>query len=292
MRLVVHSVAGLLLSACLSGQTKPVQIKGQCSAEIVQEQTLACSTEEPCPLFLELAGSEIVSTRIVLVGNLHTESQTLESVLLVSDDGGRSWMESHKRIPGAVLDEIQFLDFETGWINGHILQTTPKDAFFLLTTDGGKTWHRRPVSSESRTGAVDQFWFDSRQHGLATIDRVRAAEGFRYELWESQTGGESWSVRQVDAQPIAFTKPPRESVLRIRTDAKAQVHRLERRDGAKWVSVAAFQIAAGECKPPAPEFKEAPPEITETPPSPTPDTSGRPASPPPPRKPPSLRKNP
>ena len=185
-----------------------------------------------------------------------------------------TWTESHKRIPGAVLDAIQFFDFETGWINGHILQTTPKDAFFLLTTDGGKTWRRRDVTGESRTGAVDQFWFDSRQHGLATIDRVRAAEGFRYELWESQTGGESWSVRQVDAQPIAFTKPPRESILRIRTDAKAQVHRLERRDGAKWVPVAAFQIAAGECRPPAPEFKDAPPEITDTQPSPAPDAAG------------------
>jgi len=292
MRLVVTSVAGLLFSACLECQIRPVQIKGQCSPEIVQEQTLACSTDEPCPLFLELAGAEIISTRMVLVGNLHTESQTLESVLLVSDDGGRTWTESHKRIPGAVLDPIQFFDFETGWINGHILQTTPKDAFFLLTTDGGKTWRRRDVTGESRTGAVDQFWFDSRQHGLATIDRVRAAEGFRYELWESQTGGESWSVRQVDAQPIAFTKPPRQSVLRIRTDAKGQVHRLERRDAAKWVPVAAFQIAAGECRPPSPDFKEAPPEVTDTQPSPAPDAPGRTATPPAPRKPPSLRKNP
>ncbi|MBC7926068.1 MAG: hypothetical protein H7039_10475 [Bryobacteraceae bacterium] len=157
-----------------------------------------------------------------------------------------------------MLDQIQFLDFEAGWINGHILQSSPKDAFFLLTTDGGKTWRRRAVTGESRTGAIDQFWFDSRTHGMLSLDRVRAAENkLRYEMWESQTGGEGWNVRQVDSKPITFTRPPRENSVRVRTDSGARVHRLERRDGARWVSIAQFEVSAGECKPPPPPPEQA-----------------------------------
>jgi hypothetical protein len=188
------------------------------------------------------------------------------------------------------LDQIQFIDFEAGWINGHILQTTPKDAFFLLTTDGGKTWRRRPVTSDSRTGAVDAFWFDSRSHGMLALDRVRAAEnGFRYELWESQTGGESWSIRQVDSKPVPFQAPKRDPVLRIRTDSAAKVHRLERHEGTRWVPVAAFLISAGECKPAVAEtdrqLEAPPPEQAEAP-----DSAAPSARPPGPKKPPSLRK--
>src|SRR4051812_40680812 len=98
----------VLIVTVLKAQTKPVSIAGQCSAEVVENQSLSCSTDEPCPLFLELASVERVASRTLVTGNLHTGSQTLESVLLVSDDGGRTWTEPMTRIAGAVLDQIQF----------------------------------------------------------------------------------------------------------------------------------------------------------------------------------------
>src|SRR3954463_307344 len=90
----------LAFTAVALAQNKPISIKGQCSPELVQNLSIACSTDEPCPLFLELASVEIVSSRLVLTGNLHTASQTVESLLLTSDDGGRNWAEAHPRIPG------------------------------------------------------------------------------------------------------------------------------------------------------------------------------------------------
>jgi hypothetical protein len=248
----------------------------------MQSLSLPCSPDDPCKLFLELAAAELVGNRIILTGNIHTGSATLESLLLVSDDGGRTWTEAHSRLPSVVLDQIQFFDFETGWTNGHVLSGVPRDPFFLLTTDGGKTWRRRPVYGESRTGAVEQFWFESRTTGQLSLDRVRAAENnLRYELWESMTGGESWNVRQVDSRPLSIKKPQREAVLRIRTDGSA--HKLERRDGERWGAIATFDVSAGECKP-AP-----PPEVAEPPPAPAPesDTSAPPAGP---KKPPSLKR--
>jgi hypothetical protein len=94
------------------------------------------------------------------------------------------------------------------------------------------------------------------------IDRGQAGEnGLRYELWESMTGGDSWNIKQVDSKPIPFpgtaatVKP-----LRIRADAASKTYRIERQDGSRWTSVAAFAVALGDCKPEPPEVKEPPPE--------------------------------
>jgi hypothetical protein len=180
-----------------------------------------------------------------------------------------------------VLDQVQFLDIESGWINGHMLSNVPRDAFFLLTTDGGKTWRKRPVTSESRTGAVEQFWFDSRTSGRLALDRVRAAEnGLRYEIWESMTGGESWSIRQVDSRPLAFKRPDRPLSLRLRADAQTKSYQLERRQDDSWTPLSAFSVSAGVCKPDAPPPEAAPPP-TEPEPPPLPVS---------PKKPPSLKK--
>lgn len=281
-----------VVSALVSGQTlQPVNgvvtVPGACTLETAQTLALPCSASDPCPLFLELADVESAGNRLIVTGNIHTGSTTIESVLLASDDAGQTWREAHPRIPSAVLDQVQFLDFEHGWISGHLLQAVPRDAFLLVSTDGGKTWRRRPVSGESRTGAIEQFWFDSRTHGTLTLDRVRAAEnGLRYEIWESMTGGESWSIRQVNSQPLRIERPPRERLWRIRADSTRKVHRLEKRDGGRWTPVAAFSVSAGECKPAEPESAEPPPPSAAT--SAEPVESRNPAAAP--TKPPSLRK--
>jgi hypothetical protein len=252
--------------------------------ETVQNLSLPCTPDQPCPMYLELAGAAQVGPRLLVTGNIHTGSATIESVLLISDDEGQTWTEPHARISGAVLDQVQFLDVETGWINGHLLLNLPRDPFFLVTTDGGKSWRRRPVTSESRTGVVEQFWFDSRTSGRLALDRVRAAEnGMRYEIWDSLTGGESWSIRQVDSRPVPFKKPVVEPDLRLRTDAPSQSYRLERREGDRWAAVVSFAVSAGQCKPELPEPTEA------VPPPPQPEFPVGEPTPSAPRKPPSLK---
>src|SRR5207244_658934 len=111
---------------------------------------LSCSESEPCPVFLELADFEQVGARIFLTGNLHTATTTIESILLASEDDGKTWTEAAPRIAMAGLDRIQFIDFETGWISGQIQQTQPRDPFFLISHDGGKIWRKQPVWGDAR----------------------------------------------------------------------------------------------------------------------------------------------
>ena len=267
MRLLIS----IALAAALYGQTpapqtkleysgKPLTVGSKCTADMVQSIGLSCTAQDPCPLFLELSDVELVGNRVLLSGNLHTSSATLESLLLVSEDLGRTWGEGHARLASAVLDQIQFLDFELGWISGHVLERQPRDAFFLVTKDGGRAWSKRVVYGEPHPGSIEQFWFDSRSHGTMVFDKGSGGEtGMRHELYESMTGGDSWDLRQVDSKPIPVKRP---SVAapgwRLRADSRLKAYVVERQSEGKWHAIASFAIAAGECRPAEPD---AEPEV-------------------------------
>jgi hypothetical protein len=225
----------------------PMSVPFECTQEDTQLAGLTCSDEEPCVVYVELSGIEGVGNRLFVTGNLHTATATLYTLLLASDDAGKTWTEPHPRIRFSGLEQIQFIDFETGWISGANLQSVPRDPFFLITSDGGKTWRERPVFEESRAGVIERFWFESRTTGTMLLDtRLRN----RHELYETMTGGESWSVRQVSADPIRMVrgKTAEEQAWRIRPDSKTHSYEIERRQSDRWQSIGSFLVHAGKCK--------------------------------------------
>ena len=186
------------------------------------------------------------------MSHLHTESVTLYSVLLASGDGGKTWREPHERIRGAGLDQIQFLDSETGWVAGGLLGAVPRDPFLLLTRDTGATWQRRPIFDESRAGTIEYFHFDLKTQGRLWIDRSLSGEtDSRYEAYESMTGGESWALREASGQRLRKgPRPTGAADLRLRADSATRSYRVERRTPAGWELVASFLVRAGECREP------------------------------------------
>ncbi len=273
----------------LENTGQPMRIASPCTEEDIRALALTCPPEHPCPVYLELAAVERVGEKIFLSGNLHTESTTLMSVLLASDDGGKTWYEPHERIRSAALDQIQFFDLEVGWIAGYFLQALPRDPFLLITGDGGKTWRQRPIWSESKVGVIEHFSFENRRQGLLWIDRFSQGDAGRYELYESMTGGESWMLRRITDQLVG----PKgggtaEADWRLRADEASKSYRLERRD-PKWRTVASFLVHVGECREPEAPLAEPPPEPAAPAQAPEPATPPAPKSAPAPRKPPSLK---
>lgn len=269
--------------AILQNTGKPMQVEFRCTDEDMQWAGMSCTEEEPCPVYLELAAVESVGNRIFLAGNIHSASVTLYSVLLASSDAGQSWQEAYERVRGAGLDHIQFVDFETGWVGGQLLFPLPQDPFLLLTTDGGKSWRRRPIFNEPRSGSIQQFWFSSRNNGSVVIDRAQSGESSRYELYESPSGGESWMIKEVNERPIRLKRAlPGAADWRIRADASSKSFKIERQQGERWNAIAGFLVPIGACKP-APRVEAPPPaeapkiEVTPAPKRPsTPPTLKRP----------------
>ncbi|MDX2154215.1 MAG: hypothetical protein SFV54_25975 [Bryobacteraceae bacterium] len=235
----------------LVNEGKPLRVPVQCGAAQIESLGLDCSEDAPCPIFVELASAGTIGDRLFVSGNLHTASVTLSSVLLASDDGGKTWYEGHERIASAGLEHMQFLDLEHGWIAGQILGAIPKDPFFLVTTNGGKTFVRRDVYVESRPGAIDQFWFDSRTAGSLIVDRLRRGDSAgRYEVLETMTGGDNWSLRQIVMKPTPLKRRAAGGDgWRVRAHAPSKSYRVEKQEGTAWTPVAAFLVSAGECKP-------------------------------------------
>jgi hypothetical protein len=231
---------------------EPMILPFQCTDDDIQWAGMSCSEEEPCPLYIEVTGIETVGNRIVLPANIHSESTTLYSVLLSSDDAGVTWREAHERMRGSGLDHIQFVDFQNGWVSGETLVPVARDPFFLITSDGGKTWRMRPIFNEGGGGAIQQFWFDTPATGSLVIDRMASTESSRYELYESPNGGETWIIRRTSEHPISLRKTAslRTDIgWRVRADARSKAFAIERKEGEHWNKAASFLVKIGSCKP-------------------------------------------
>ena len=254
----MRSLALVLSIACVLVRAQPQQVvlPFSCSAEDIDMLGLSCSPEEPCPVFLELTSVESAGARLFLAGNFHTQRNTLYSILLSSDDGGRTWTEPHPRIRSAGFDQIQFVDFQHGFVSGGIVGSLPRDPFLLVTTDGGKSFRDRPVFDEGRIGMIAQFYFDSKSNGTLLFDRTKRPEdGNRYELHETMTGGDTWLPKQFSARPLALKKAQLTAEVRgwrIHEDPRSKTIRVEQKTD-KWIPVAVFPIRAGDCQPPEPK---------------------------------------
>jgi hypothetical protein len=229
---------------------KPMLVPFQCSDEDIRAGGLDCSEDDPCQIYLELAVAAGAGPRIFAAGNIHAEAATLYSVLLGSEDSGRTWREVHERIRGAGLYHIQFTDAENGFASGLSLSPLPQDPFLLITHDGGKSWRASAIFSEPRIGSIVQFYFDGPKTGSLIIDRGLGSDGDRYELYESQDSGDSWGIRQTSVKPLKLKVDPGANPdWRVRADAATKSFHIEHRSGQRWSSEGAFSVKLGVCKP-------------------------------------------
>jgi len=238
----------------LQNSGKPMLVDFHCAEDDIRLAGLSCTVEDPCPVFLELDAVEAVGNRIFLAGNIHTATTTLYSMLLASEDGGKTWHEPHERIRAAGLDRIQFIDFETGWISGGLLHPLPHDPFFLVTSNGGQTWQSQQVFGEPQFGSILQFSFSSRTNGSMMVDRGRGGDSGRYALYETPNGGDTWMLRQTNERliPLKRVSGSPNADWRLRADAGSKAYRIERRAGDGWRNIGSFLVSLGGCRPPDP----------------------------------------
>ena len=232
--------------APLENTGKPMRVPAVCAADDLQTLGVICSQDDPCPLYVELNAVESVGARLFIAGNIHTPTATLSSLLLSSADSAKTWIEVHPRIHYSSLEQIQFIDFANGWISGALLQTLPRDPFFLVTTDGGKTWRERPLFEDTHPGSIETFWFESGKSGTVLL----TPDAGKYEMYETMTGGESWAVKQIASKPLKLpqARAAAENGWRLRPNAKSHSYDVEMKEGNGWQRVASFLVEIGTCQ--------------------------------------------
>jgi photosystem II stability/assembly factor-like uncharacterized protein len=206
-------------AAVLENSGKPMTLPFRCTQDDIEWAGLSCSENEPCPVYLEITAAEAVGSQIFATGNLHSDTVTLYSVLLRSQDAGKTWREGFERIRGAGLDHIQFADFANGWASGETLFPLPQDPFLLITADGGKTWRRQPIFDDAQPGSIQQFFFSSKNEGSLIVDRGEGSGSERYALYESPNSGGTWMVKQISGRPLRLPHGPDPAAgLRVEAD--------------------------------------------------------------------------
>jgi len=248
-----------LLSPVLQNTGKPIQTPFHCTGQDMQWAGMSCTAEEPCPVYLELSAVEAAGNKLFVAGDIHSQTVTLYSILIGSDDLGRTWQEVHPRIRGAGLDHVQFIDLENGWVSGEALSPLPQDPFLLLTDDGGKSWRQQPIFSETRVGSIQQMQFRSKNEGSLVMDRGQGSETERFELYESLNGGQSWTIKEASRRPIALKDVPSSPALwRVQADGPSQSYRIEHQQGGRWTVASQFAVSLEPCRPEPPAAEPSP----------------------------------
>lgn len=244
VRLIVWFLFPLVLAAQGAAHVDYI-----CTAGDADKFGLTCSEDDPCDVFLDLASAEGVGSSILAVGNLHTQTTTLYGIVLMSSDGGKTWSEPNPRIASVALDQVQFPDFQRGYISGVTVEPLARDPFFLVTADGGKTWRRRPLFNETRYGSIQQFWFDSAKNGELIFESSQGATTV-YETYQTSNGGDTWTIKESGTKAPRLAQAPsgNNATWRVRAYAASKTYRIERRDARSWETVASFPLRAGVCK--------------------------------------------
>jgi photosystem II stability/assembly factor-like uncharacterized protein len=233
-----------------------------CVGEDLQWAGMTCSEGDPCPVYLELGSIASVGKQIFVGGDVHSTSATLSSILLQSGDAGATWKETAARLRGAELDQLQVSDNQHAWVAGAIQYPLTRDPFVLATTDGGSTWKQSSIGEEGGAGSVQRFWFDSPRHGELIVDTGRASAGGRYVSYESDNGGETWTLLQAVGKlpELKNTAGAREvSDWRIQTGKDGKALQIEQRIGDRWSPVVSFLIEIANCRSEAGQTKEPEP---------------------------------
>ena len=236
----------------LTNTGKPMVVPFQCATEDLQAAGFSCTEDAPCNVYLELSAATSAGNHFFVSGNIHSEAVTLYSVLLGSDDAGKSWMEVAKRIRASGLEHLEFLDASTGWAGGQQLFPLPQEPFVLGTTDGGKTWRQQAVYNESvenHFGSIQEMHFASKTNGSVVIDRSRGGDAGPFALYESSDGGDTWELKEQNSSQMHIKGAvPQDADWRVRVDPSSKAFQVEHRQGERWSSNASFAVNLGACK--------------------------------------------
>jgi hypothetical protein len=236
--------------AILLNHGDPLLVGYPCVEEDLQWAGMSCNEDNPCPVYLEITAVASRGRKVLAAGNFHGTSATLSSILLQSDDGGATWKEQAARIRGDAIEQLQFFDADHAWAAGETQYPLARDPFVLMTADAARSWRERAIGEEGGAGSIQRLWFDSAAHGELIVDAGKAAPGGRYFAYESNDGGDTWTLRgsgdNVAAQRRGLgTEEPE---WRVRTGKDGKDYTLEKRSGDAWESIASFLIEVANCK--------------------------------------------
>ncbi len=182
---------------------------------VLAEEDWSCNSASGCPAQILTSSDGGAGWRLSLRvtapvrlypvrGTRIVWASTGKSVLESTDAGGR-W----RRVLARPAATIAFATATDGWLLALSAGRNDGSAPLLATDDGGRSWHRIPdpcrpewfVTEAASLPAPREGWLVCVSEGGTSIGRCK-------EIWETDDGGRSWSIRA----RTRFVSPPTEQL--------------------------------------------------------------------------------
>jgi len=133
--------------------------------------------------------------KVLLIGGSYSTTASMRSVLLRSDDAGRTWHDAGFWLTGSATGDIFVLDAQHAWaVVSWMVESWGAPFVVFRTTDGGKTWQRarQNLPIDKNIGVANDFGicFASPNDGVAWLS---GTTGIRYHYLTTD-GGMTWRL--------------------------------------------------------------------------------------------------
>lgn len=128
-----------------------------------------------------------------LLGSLQTPAVSIRSLLLRSEDGGRSWGEVMTPVTGSDVIRLFFLNKQTGWTLLGQTSEGPGPLYLYKTRDSGKSWEKvSRIPKRHYTGWPKGFGFIDERNGRIEMLYEGAAPTDGFAIMSTSDGGITW----------------------------------------------------------------------------------------------------
>lgn len=161
------------------------------------------------PVAFAPAGIVAAGDRLFIFGSFETTAFSVRTFVLVSENGGKKWVEVARPVPCSKIISMRFPDEQHGYGLSAWTMEGPGKLHLIRTADGGATWERMPdIPKDHYSGWPTAFDFFSNTRGEVNLQFMDDNPENLRPVMITDDAGQSWQAFFEDKAEISDAPQP------------------------------------------------------------------------------------